>query len=105
MDLLQTAIKCQHRSPSRLLLIAEVFWFTWRERNSLVYQSNSATAPLIVILKTVYYKVQALLETTLNLNKQVCLTLDSESLDACIQTLLPTQPSFPLAALPNYDSD
>jgi hypothetical protein len=97
LDLLLAGILTHDKAPMRLIIIAEVLWTTWLERNNLVYRGQLARTPLLVILRHVSLKVEALGETALALHRVNSLQTDMDYL-ARWQTSLsnrPTQATVP----------
>jgi hypothetical protein len=95
--LLHKAIKAS--SPTCLIIVAEVLWNTWRERNAFVYQGNSSAAPPATILQSALLRLKALLSTTTSQQKHIRLEQDRITLERCLTSLppLPTRD----AATPN----
>jgi hypothetical protein len=46
MDILTIAVKYQVYSPTRLILVAELLWAAWTDRNQLVFQEVLRQTPL-----------------------------------------------------------
>jgi hypothetical protein len=99
MHLLQLAIKRQQHSPACLILVAELLWFTWRERNSFVYQENTTTAPLSHIFKCARQKLQSRLTATTATAKQPQLAKDISVLDSIVLQLCPQPHLTPASSL------
>jgi hypothetical protein len=65
LDLILAGVLTHDKAPTRLIIISEVKWSTWLERNDLVYRGQLLRTPISVILRRVSLKVEALGETAL----------------------------------------
>jgi hypothetical protein len=58
LDLLLAGVLTHGKAPTRLIIIAEVVWTTWLERNDFFYRGQLGQTPLLVILRRVSLKVE-----------------------------------------------
>jgi hypothetical protein len=87
LDLLLAGVLTHRQTPTRLIVIAEVIWTTWLERNDHVYRGQLNRTPLLVILRRVSLKVEALGETALAEHPVNRLRTDMEGLERLQNTL------------------
>jgi hypothetical protein len=68
-EVIAVAVKKHLYNPALLVLVAEIVWTTWVERNVRVFQGNTARMPLQVIFCNCATKLEALEGATGNLKK------------------------------------
>jgi hypothetical protein len=95
MDIICAAVKFQARSPSRLILVAEMLWAFWTDSNHEVFQSVLCQTPIQIILRRSLLKFQSLTECTAASHKVAALTADMAQLNAILDQLIPA-PVAPL---------
>jgi hypothetical protein len=63
-DVLACAVDMHQKNPALLVIVAELSWCAWVERNSQVFQGNHVRMPLQVVFRTCASKLEALEATT-----------------------------------------
>jgi hypothetical protein len=87
MDILTCAIMQHKRSPSRLVIVAEFTWSTWRDRNTAVFQQQRQHTPLTVILKSCIKTLVALKATFFLAQKLARVTQDIFTIQVIVDSL------------------
>jgi hypothetical protein len=64
MDVICIAVKYQSRSPVRIVLVAEMLWTAWTDRNYEVFQESPRVTLLQIVVRRTMLKVQALTVNT-----------------------------------------
>jgi hypothetical protein len=87
LQLVHCAIQSQKQSPVRMIVLAEVLWTSWCERNRHVFQENTSRTPVSVILVLIIQKVEALHSRIRSLVKQRRLKSDQTVLEQILANL------------------
>jgi hypothetical protein len=86
-DLLLVAVKSHQQNPALLVIVAEIAWSAWLERNKKVFQGSSLRTPLQVIFCKCVTKLVAL-EATSNDNRHLDVLRESrEYLQSCARVM------------------
>jgi hypothetical protein len=91
LDILRCALKQHRNSPARLVIISEVLWAMWKDRNELVFRQQRRHTPLSVILRSSIKQLEALATTLRSQKKLMRLQTDISVYILSWQTDLPPQ--------------
>jgi hypothetical protein len=95
LKLLAGAIQTQKQSPTRLIILAEVLWSSWREQNDQPFRHSHSRLPTSVILRNAIVKIQALTLTTRSPAKRQRLSADLSTVEQRLLLLQGTSVTLP----------
>jgi hypothetical protein len=100
LDLLTYAVHKHQTTPTFLIIVSELLWTAWKERNELVFRGEVHRVPMSILLHQILAKLKAILLTSTSPRQLARFQHDEAVLGEIVRSLaMPTGQSQP-ASIP-----